>query len=350
MKNSMKTDICRRLSVKGGVLTGLVLVLVFVCGVLSVQGAANTIYEQNFETITAEAFAAEGWIIGDPGSHTIQNGALSVDWNASGRFVRYWEDLEAYTISFLWNPGDIANPNENCYKAALGIRLPSKYGASWDGLWLCEPDNSDGDKTSYLGLVGIYFYGFGNTFEVAIHHDDSERETGAGSVAYRFALPEGKSFHDGLNVKVKDAGDTITFYVDGTLLGSIALSESGASPQLKSPATFQETVYRKAVVSDAAGNAVLTVTDALVPPAGSFAFINRGNQFRIDDLLVAENETPAETAPDQTAAPETTPGAEPGNTETGDPTGSLLLGVLVLIGIAAGGVLLRRRSLRRKEM
>lgn len=155
--------------------------------------------------------------------------------------------------------------------------------------------------------------------------------------------------------KPHDSGPQISFAVpEGQVLtaelGSIALSETSASPQLKSPATFQETVYRKAVVSDAAGNAVLTVTDALVPPAGSFAFINRGNQFRIDDLLVAENETPAETTPAQTAAPETTPGTEPGNTETGDHTGSLLLGVLVLAGLAAGGVLLRRRSLRRKEM
>lgn len=354
---------------------GIVLVMILcLCLTVSVGAAEVTVYEQNFDNFTEDDLYLDGWIIKDSSTNVaIEDGALKLDWNQQGRMIRYWENISDYTVTFDWQPGRLANENECAYKSTFGIRFPEEYDDSHSGLVIYEPDNGDADKTSYLGIVGIYFYGYGTTFEVAIHVEDAQRSSGAGSLTYRFTLPEGKSFDSFQTVVIKDEGETVTFSVAGVTLGTVALSET-ASAEV---GNFSGEVYRKAVVTNSAGETVLTAEHALVPVTGSFAFFSRGNSFCIDNLKVTEErETPpatdvpvptgsgtAATESPVTSMPPTPSAARPSATAAVRPTATpaaakadsgsqalMIAGIVAACIIAAGAtaaILIKKRRMKK---
>ena len=333
---------------------GIVLVMILcLCLTVSVGAAEVTVYEQNFDNFTEDDLYLDGWIIKDSSTNVaIEDGALKLDWNQQGRMIRYWENISDYTVAFDWQPGRLANENECAYKSTFGIRFPEEYDDSHSGLVIYEPDNGD---------------------EVAIHVEDAQRSSGAGSLTYRFTLPEGKSFDSFQTVVIKDEGETVTFSVAGVTLGTVALSET-ASAEV---GNFSGEVYRKAVVTNSAGETVLTAEHALVPVTGSFAFFSRGNSFCIDNLKVTEErETPpatdvpvptgsgtAATESPVTSMPPTPSAARPSATAAVRPTATpaaakadsgsqalMIAGIVAVCIIAAGAtaaILIKKRRTKK---
>lgn len=279
----------------------LFVIMICMCMSITANAEESVVYELDFDKNTVDDMYIDGWLFDENTERfTIENGALSYAWTANGRAIRYWEDINDYTVTFEWQPDDLANYNENAYKNVFAIRLPSYLPSGFEGLKLYEPDNGDNDKSSFLGTVGIYFSGFGTTFEIAIHTEDSSRSWGIGSKAYKFTLPEGKTFNDFQTVTIKDEGETVSFSAAGTLLGSVTLSDIAE----KEIDNFSGDVYSCAAVKDASGTEVLKVENAIVPVEGSFAFLNRGNSGKIGSFKIIQDIEPETPKPEETNTPD----------------------------------------------
>lgn len=264
----------------------------------------------------------------------------------NGAYINSLQSMAEYRLKFdirTAMPGNAEG--ENAYKSAVALQHP------YSDVSLCvEPDNNDEDKTSYLGTGGIYLFMFDNILEVTVHCNKdggtagpvngagktgtvekaSDRMFGVYGVSYQFTLPEGKSFNEFVSVDISLKDGVITVMLDGSLFCTVELSQTEKITTLisedywdKNKAGIEildnEESYRKAVIKDSAGQEVLTVDSAVVPVEGAFAFVNRANNYNLDNFTYYELEVTSTPTP----KPSETPDASQNTKEpTKEPTAS----------------------------
>lgn len=208
---------------------------------------------------------------------TLEEGWLCGKW-IEGRCVRYNGDLRYYALETRMVAGRQKPGDGPAYRAAIALRVPVEQSIGTAALY--EPDNGDGDSTSYLGTSGIFLYGSGNTLEVAVHIKDETRARGVTSLGYTFTLPAGATFDEGVVIRCEDKGDTVTVFCEGVLLATVKLSDLGRDGDQ----SWKADTYRYAEVLDADGNTVLTTEGhvAYIPAEGNFAFVERASSFKLD--------------------------------------------------------------------
>lgn len=208
---------------------------------------------------------------------TLENGWLCGKW-IEGRCVRYNGDLRYYAFDTRMIAGKYNANGGPAYRAAIGLRIPADQSIKSAAIY--EPDNGDGDHTSYLGSSGIFLYPFGNSLEIAIHIKDTSRGQKATSLGYTFTLPADVSFDKGATVRFEDRGDTVTVYCEGELIATVKLSDKGRDGDQ----AWKGETYRYAEILDAKGNTVLTTKGhtAFVAAEGNCAVFERANSFKID--------------------------------------------------------------------
>lgn len=210
---------------------------------------------------------------------TLKDGWINGSW-IEGRAIRYYgSDLRFYAMETRIRAG---NASSTAYRSAIVLRIPSERTVSGNngGAACFEPDNGDGDSTSYLGQSGIYLYCYGNRLEVAVHVKDASRKLGATSLGYTFDLPTGVSFGTGAVIRAEDVGDVIRIYCEGTLLATVRLSDVG---QVEGQ-PFSGNGYRYAEIANADGEVVLTTAgyECLIPVEGDCGVVERANSFGLD--------------------------------------------------------------------
>ena len=222
----------------------------------------------------------------------------------------------------------------------------------------------------------MFIYFFDNILEVGVHTNKNggtagpingeattgvvenaeDRMLGAYTVSYQFQMPEGVNFTEFTSVCVQEENGEIAVYVEDNLVCTIAMSEpdevtthwneSYWDTSLAGQELFSGESYRKVEIKDAEGTVVATVDEAVVPVTGLFAFINRANNFGLDNLTVYEKVEESTPAPEQptsetdatpeaggTPAAEKTPAATNGGAEdAGSGNGWM---IYVLIGAIA---------------
>lgn len=300
------------------------------------------------------------------GDNTYYNGTFP-----SGSYVYSMYEVVDYRVEFDIKTAIPGKVEENAYKSALALHVP----ADSVGM-VIEPDNEDADLTSFLGAAGVFIYFFDNILEVGVHTNKNggtagpingeattgvvenaeDRMLGAYTVSYQFQMPEGVNFTEFTSVCVQEENGEIAVYVEDNLVCTIAMSEpdevtthwneSYWDTSLAGQELFSGESYRKVEIKDAEGTVVATVDEAVVPVTGLFAFINRANNFGLDNLTVYEKVEESTPAPEQptsetdatpeaggTPAAEKTPAATNGGAEdAGSGNGWL---IYVLIGAIA---------------
>ncbi len=292
-----------------------------------------------------------------------------------GSYLYSLYDVADYRLEFDIKTDIPGKPEENAYKSALALHVPSESV----GL-VIEADNGDSDLTSFLGSAGIFLYFFDDILEVAVHSDKdggtagplngeattgivekaADRLFGVYSISYQFKLPAGMNFTEFTAITVQEENAAISVYAKEELICSIVMSEAKAittvcnerywSESLAGQELFSGDSYRKIEIKDAAGAVKATIDDAVVPVTGLFAFANRANHFCLDNLNVYEKtdaQTPAPLpSPDpeqKTTAPTASasaPSAADQSAADQPENGNDWL-IYVLIGaIAAAGVVL----------
>ena len=300
------------------------------------------------------------------GDNTYYNGTFP-----SGSYVYSMYEVVDYRVEFDIKTAIPGKVEENAYKSALALHVP----ADSVGM-VIEPDNEDADLTSFLGAAGVFIYFFDNILEVGVHTNKNggtagpingeattgvvenaeDRMLGAYTVSYQFQMQEGVNFTEFTSVCVQEENGEIAVYVEDNLVCTIAMSEpdevtthwneSYWDTSLAGQELFSGESYRKVEIKDAEGTVVATVDEAVVPVTGLFAFINRANNFGLDNLTVYEKVEESTPAPEQptsetdatpeaggTPAAEKTPAATNGGAEdAGSGNGWL---IYVLIGAIA---------------
>lgn len=300
------------------------------------------------------------------GDNTYYNGTFP-----SGSYVYSMYEVVDYRVEFDIKTAIPGKVEENAYKSALALHVP----ADSVGM-VIEPDNEDADLTSFLGAAGVFIYFFDNILEVGVHTNKNggtagpingeattgvvenaeDRMLGAYTVSYQFQMPEGVNFTEFTSVCVQEENGEIAVYVEDNLVCTIAMSEpdevtthwneSYWDTSLAGQELFSGESYRKVEIKDAEGTVVATVDEAVVPVTGLFAFINRANNFGLDNLTVYEKVEESTPAPEQptsetdatpeaggTPAAEKTPAATNGGAEdAGSGNGWM---IYVLIGAIA---------------
>ena len=254
---------------------------------LTVQDTAEAIRVEA-ATLVDESF--DNWTVAEltdhfalDGNFTNDNGSLRGEW-IEGRAIRYDNvDLRFYSADITMKAKDRTSAHEEAYKSTIALRLDPAY--SIGDLKIYEPDNGDGDPTSYLGATGIGLYTYKNTLEVTVHVKEDGRQFGCRSLAYSFTLPNELSFDDFVKVTVTDLGDRILVHAEGTLLCTILLSDVGEM----STNMWTGISYRHAEIRDASGATVLTADNCIVPLEGNFAVTERANTFWIDHITVRQH-------------------------------------------------------------
>ena len=241
---------------------------------------AATLVDESFDNWTVaeltDHFALDG-------NFTNDNGSLRGEW-IEGRAIRYDNvDLRFYSADITMKAKDRTSAHEEAYKSTIALRLDPAY--SIGDLKIYEPDNGDGDPTSYLGATGIGLYTYKNTLEVTVHVKEDGRQFGCRSLAYSFTLPNELSFDDFVKITVTDLGDRILVHAEGTLLCTILLSDVGEM----STNMWTGISYRHAEIRDASGATVLTADNCIVPLEGNFAVTERANTFWIDHITVRQH-------------------------------------------------------------
>ncbi len=227
--------------------------------------SSTSILKKNFELEAEDGLKPEnGWLVGA--------------W-IEGRAIRYrGSDLRFYSMETRI----IAEYKTFApHRSAIALRLPAELSLSnVGGMSAFEPDNGDGDSTSYLGTSGIYLYCAGNALEVAVHVKDASRQYGVASIGYPFSLPSGTSFATGAVIRFEDLGDTVRIFCEDTLLATVVLSDVGQVDGQP----FSGNGYRHAVLLDADGNTVLTSDgyECLIPVEGDCGVLERNNSFKLD--------------------------------------------------------------------
>lgn len=233
------------------------------------------ILHEDFDMDSADDLTVNFEIDGTLG---LTDGWLTGSW-IDGRAIRYrGSDLRFYSMETRIIAG---NSGGKAYRSAIALRLPAELSVgNSGGICAYEPDNGDGDSSSYLGKSGIYLYCAGNTLEVAVHVKDANREHGATSLGYSFDLPSGVSFATGAVVRFEDMGDTIRIRCEDTLIATVILSDIGQVDGQP----FSGKGYRHAVIQDANGNTVLTTDgyECLIPTEGDCGVLERANSFKLD--------------------------------------------------------------------
>ncbi len=300
------------------------------------------------------------------GDNTYYNGTFP-----SGSYVYSMYEVVDYRVEFDIKTAIPGKVEENAYKSALALHVP----ADSVGM-VIEPDNEDADLTSFLGAAGFLIYFFYNILVVGVHkkkhggtagpingeattgvvENAEDRMLGAYTVSYQFQMPEGVNFTEFTSVCVQEENGEIAVYVEDNLVCTIAMSEpdevtthwneSYWDTSLAGQELFSGESYRKVEIKDAEGTVVATVDEAVVPVTGLFAFINRANNFGLDNLTVYEKVEESTPAPEQptsetdatpeaggTPAAEKTPAATNGGAEdAGSGNGWM---IYVLIGAIA---------------
>ena len=300
------------------------------------------------------------------GDNTYYNGTFP-----SGSYVYSMYEVVDYRVEFDIKTATPGKVEENAYKPAWARHVP----ADSVGM-VIEPDNEDADLTSFLGAAGVFIYFFDNILEVGVHTNKNggtagpingeattgvvenaeDRMLGAYTVSYQFQMPEGVNFTEFTSVCVQEENGEIAVYVEDNLVCTIAMSEpdevtthwneSYWDTSLAGQELFSGESYRKVEIKDAEGTVVATVDEAVVPVTGLFAFINRANNFGLDNLTVYEKVEESTPAPEQptsetdatpeaggTPAAEKTPAATNGGAEdAGSGNGWM---IYVLIGAIA---------------
>lgn len=349
----------------------LCIILFILC--LTMMVNANTvIFEDDFSEedmgdfpISFEVFA--------PSDNYVSEGDITYfhgKW-INGAYAIYTEEIEDYTLYVDFKMPVGISSNSNYMRSAIFLRnsFESK------GMSL-EPDNGDDDNSSYLGGSGIFFYCYKNTVEIGIHTtkadgttgpvngetgikkpvpDASKRLLGSYTVTYLFTTPEEKNFDDFTKVKIIDAGEKISFYVEETLICQLELSDIGDIktvigegyyiPEKVGNTVFDEKSYRTVVVKDASGNEKMRVEDAVVSTAGYLGFADRGSQFMIDNVKIELNyDITPEPTKETTPTPQKTPTPTTQNTVTQTPgtsdKGSKDSNTLLYIFIIASAVII----------
>ena len=130
--------------------------------------------------------------------------------------------------------------------------------------------------------------------------DDVEnRHCGVYSVSAYFELPEGLNFNKFVKIKIVDEKEKISFYAEDNLIFEIALSDvSKVTTVIGGDYWQQERLgeeivngdcYRTIIVSDATGEEVMKVEEAVVPLVGLVGFGNRANSFKVDNITIELN-------------------------------------------------------------
>lgn len=210
---------------------------------------------------------------------TLSDGWLNGSW-IEGRAIRYnGSDLRFYAMETRIRTG---NAGGTAYRSAIALRIPVELSVSGNngGAACFEPDNGDGDSTSYLGKIGLYLYCSGDHLEVAVHVKDASRQLGVTSLGYTFTLPTGVSFGTGAVIRVEDRGDIIRIYCEGDLLAIVRLSDAGRVTDQP----FSGNSYRHAEITDADGHVVLATDgyECLIPVEGDCGVVERANSFGLD--------------------------------------------------------------------
>ena len=109
---------------------------------------------------------------------------------------------------------------------------------------------------------------------------------------------QGVNFTEFTSVCVQEENGEIAVYVGDNLVCTITMSEPDEvtthwnenywDTSLAGMELFSGDSYRKVEIKDAEGAVVATVDEAVVPVTGLFAFINRANNFGLDNLAVYE--------------------------------------------------------------
>lgn len=296
------------------------------------------------------------------GDNTYYNGTFP-----SGSYVYSMYEVVDYRVEFDIKTAIPGKVEENAYKSALALHVP----ADSVGM-VIEPDNEDADLTSFLGAAGVFIYFFDNILEVGVHtnknggtagpingeattgvvENAADRMLGAYTVSYQFQMPEGVNFTEFTSVCVQEENGEIAVYVEDNLVCTITMSEPDEvtthwnenywDTSLAGMELFSGDSYRKVEIKDAEGVVVATVDEAVVPVTGLFAFINRANNFGLDNLAVYEKVEESTPAPEQptsetdatpeaggTSAAEKTPAATNGGAEDADSGNGWLIYVLI---------------------
>lgn len=350
-------------------------IILFILCLTMIVNANTLIFEDDFSEEGMGDFSIDFEIFA-PGDNYVSEGGNTYfhgRW-VNGAYAIFKEEIENYTLYADFKMPVGISTSTNYIRSAIFLRnsFESK------GMSL-EPDNGDNDNSSYLGGSGIFFYCYKNNVEVGIHTkkadgttgpvnsdtgikkavpDASKRLLGSYTVSYVFTIPEGKNFDNFTKVKVIDAGDKISFYVEETLICQLELSdienvktvigEGYFIPEKVGETVFDEKSYRTVVVKDASGNEKLKVEDAVVSTVGYFGFVDRGSQFMIDNVKIELNYdvTPAPTkeptpTPQNTPTPTTQKPATqtPGTSDKGTEDSNTLLYIFIAASAVIIGVI-----------
>ncbi len=334
----------------------LVLILCAVTAAVPVLAEKEVYTELTFENFDMTDFFMiwDGYQLNFEGVNLVKDGENTYflgTWDSGMAGARLFTTaaFSDYTLECDYKNSGNTNEQANCYKSKISLRTPYDL----DEL-LFEPDNTDDDKSSYLGAAGIDFYFYNNLLEVAVHTskaggiagpvngsaistetsetlgvtsevpDAAARSFGAYAVGYIFTLPEGISFTDFNHLRFVDTETQIVLYIGEAKICTIDLADrkrvtteyhkSYFDASKAGTPVYDDLSYTTVSVKDAKGNEVLNVADALVADAdnATIAFAARAANYSVDNILIVSNQdkpeatgAPVTQKPDGTEAPVT---------------------------------------------
>ncbi len=264
------------------------------------------------QTLLPQFFTAEANSIGDGFIRVLeneQNGNLHLMSHVFSHVYNTTPLTEDYAFSmdvFL---------TQGKYNCNLFVRAP-KVGT---GAYY-ETDHSDGGNSA--GQSGVLLYFRTDALEICIKSFDTKAgDTNyIGSTYFSFPLPEGVQFNDGesyTGIRVEDTGNELKFSVEGTLICRIALSDANKRGYNRLEIT--EPCYETAVVYDADGTEVGTVTKALIQAEGAtVGWATRVANMIVDNVYLSLLSAEPATEP-ETVAPTTPETNAPTQSETNAP-------------------------------
>ena len=302
------------------------------CVQLFAVNAATFTYEETYEDYDLEMtmddmYMSFEWTkLFGSGNAAVQ-GEENKYLNISGYFAMEYataldEDVDAYSIScdmrvlengdgiglFLRSGCLLYKDNVAWHHMANPYMLPMHY-YEWD--WYAENGGTKG--SSGMGSSGIVIMPQlqeGTNGVIKINFKSHEEDgLNVGNISYSFDSPVPVS--EFFKITAEERDSEIRISVNSELLATITFSEEGVYEDdvfYDTPADFTEVYYKNAVLKDAAGNEVLSLSNARIAVDGKFAFASRNGAFDLDNFKAdyiydeAVEATPENTPPDASDA------------------------------------------------
>ena len=249
----------------------LCLLILFTWSVSAGSGAQ--VFSESFDGIDDPLQLYGEWYAADWSSLRSRDGALGIATTLLRRdnYVNY-----AFSGEIKSERGNISGSS----KGYILFRNPAGFGAGKKELALTELDNGASGNDGRPGYLGFMAGVAESKLELVVHTLDIDRLSGYGNVRVDIDLPNGADFKDGVSFSVEDRGTEVSFTFGGSLVCMLRLS----NPAERQAGIWNGIAYTGFEVLDAAGNAVLSGSDAIVPETGTVGFCFKGVVGSVDNV------------------------------------------------------------------